>query len=176
VVDEVITDLTYKKWLRPLEVGENPIDALFGVVQSTSLKPEDVQCGCALNNLSQEMSPVDERFRTRTGKIFALWTDTMASALRRGQQPGLVKEDLAPRESATFLIAAYEGYLSLAKNSQDAQLPGGRIESDNRLSGIAAGDGRALGCVARSAQSLLNAVPCANAVYFGHDTCGPAIL
>lgn len=29
VVDEVITDLTHKKWLRPLEEGENPIDALI---------------------------------------------------------------------------------------------------------------------------------------------------
>ena len=30
VVDEVITDLTYKKWLTPLQMGENPIDALIG--------------------------------------------------------------------------------------------------------------------------------------------------
>src|SRR5580698_1919501 len=66
VIDEVITDLAHKKWVTPLKAGENPIDALIGVIQSTSLKPEDVQCGCALNNLSQEMSPVNEGFRTRT--------------------------------------------------------------------------------------------------------------
>jgi TetR/AcrR family transcriptional repressor of nem operon len=132
VIDEVITDLTYKKWLTPLQMGENPIDALIGVVQSTSLKPEDVQCGCALNNLSQEMSPVDEGFRTRTAKIFALWTDTMASALRRGQQQGLVKGDVDPGETATFLIATYEGYLSLAKNSQDAQLLGTGLKAMTR--------------------------------------------
>jgi TetR/AcrR family transcriptional regulator, transcriptional repressor for nem operon len=88
-----------------------------------------VQCGCALNNLSQEMLPVDGGFRTRTAKIFAPWTDTMASALRRGQQQGLVKEGLDPRETATFLIAAYEGYLSLAKNSQDAQLLGAGLKA-----------------------------------------------
>jgi|HubBroStandDraft_5_1064220.scaffolds.fasta_scaffold130027_1 TetR/AcrR family transcriptional repressor of nem operon len=122
VIDEVITDLAHKKWVTPLKAGENPIDALIGVIQSTSLKPEDVQCGCALNNLSQEMSPVNEGFRTRTAKIFALWTDAMTSALRRGQQRGLVKGDVNPGETATFLIAAYEGYLSLAKNSQDVRL------------------------------------------------------
>jgi TetR/AcrR family transcriptional repressor of nem operon len=94
------------------------------VVQSTSLKPDEVQCGCALNNLSQEMSPVDEGIRTRTAKIFALWSDSMASAPRRGKPQGLGKEDLDPGETATFLIAAYEGYLSLAKNSQMPNLWG----------------------------------------------------
>jgi hypothetical protein len=53
----------------------------------------------------------------------------MASALGRGQQQGLVREDLDPRETATFLIAAYEGYLSLAKNSQDAQLLGADLKA-----------------------------------------------
>jgi TetR/AcrR family transcriptional repressor of nem operon len=124
VVDEVITGIAHDKWLRPLQVGRNPIDALIGVVQSTSLKPEDVRCGCALNNLSQEMSPIDEGFRSRTAKVFALWTKAMASALRRGQQQGLVKGDVDSDETATFFIATYEGYLSLAKNSQDPQLLG----------------------------------------------------
>jgi hypothetical protein len=83
-----------------------------------------VECGCPLNNLSQEMSPVDEGFRSRTARVFALWTDAMASALRKGQRQGLVKGDVDPGETATFLIATYEGYLSLAKNSQDARLLG----------------------------------------------------
>jgi hypothetical protein len=36
---------------------KNPIDTLISIVQSTSLKPEDLQRGCPLSNLSQEMSP-----------------------------------------------------------------------------------------------------------------------
>jgi AcrR family transcriptional regulator len=40
VVDEVIGDMLYDKWLRPLEHAENPIDALARIVQSISTKPD----------------------------------------------------------------------------------------------------------------------------------------
>jgi TetR/AcrR family transcriptional regulator, transcriptional repressor for nem operon len=122
VVDEVIASLTCEKWLRPLQNAKNPIDTLVGIIQSTSLKPEHLQCGCPLNNLSQEMSPLDAGFRKRTAKVFGDWHDAIAVALREGQKRGVVRSDMNANETATFLIAAYEGYISLTKNSQDARM------------------------------------------------------
>jgi TetR/AcrR family transcriptional regulator, transcriptional repressor for nem operon len=123
VVDEVIASLTCEKWLRPLQnADKNPIDTLVGIIQSTSLKPEHLQRGCPLNNLSQEMSPLDAGFRKRTAKVFRDWRDAIAVALREGQKRGVVRSDVSANETATFLIAAYEGYISLTKNSQDARM------------------------------------------------------
>ena len=122
VVDEVIESITQHTWLRPLRNAKNPIDTLVAIVQSTSLRPEDVERGCPLNNLAQEMSPIDEGFRKRTAKIFKNWHGAIAMALRKGQKRGLVRNDEDPDEAATLLIAVYEGYLSLAKNSQDARI------------------------------------------------------
>ncbi len=56
VVDEIIASITREKWLWPLQNAKNPIDALIGIIQSTSLRPADLRCGCPLNNLAQEMS------------------------------------------------------------------------------------------------------------------------
>lgn len=64
------------------------------IVQSTSCRQEDLEYGCSLNNLSQEMSPLDEGFRRRTGNLFKDWHDTIALALRRGQKLGLVRSDV----------------------------------------------------------------------------------
>jgi len=122
VVDEVIASITREKWAWPLQNAKNAIDALVGIVQFTSFKPEDVECGCPLNNLSQEMSPLDEGFRRRTAKIFKDWHDAIAVALRQGQKLGQVRRDVDADETATFLIAAYEGLTSLAKNSQDVRV------------------------------------------------------
>ena len=122
VVDEVIASLTREKWVWPLRNARNPIDAIVAIVQGTSLRPEDLECGCPLNNLSQEMSPVDEEFRKRTAKIFKDWHDAIAVALRQGQKRGLVRRDVDAGETATFLIAANEGLLSLVKNSQDVRV------------------------------------------------------
>lgn len=122
VVDEVLATRMRDKWLRPLEHARNPIDALARIVQSTSTKPEWLRGGCPMNNLAQEMSPLDEGFRKRLAKLFSGWYDGIAAALREGQKRGLVRSDVDPNERAIFLVAVYEGYLSLAKNSQDARV------------------------------------------------------
>jgi TetR/AcrR family transcriptional repressor of nem operon len=122
VVDEVIASMTREKWVQPLQNANNPIDTLVRIIQSTSLKREDIQRGCPLNNLSQEMSPLDAEFRKRTAKVFKDWHDAIAVALRGGQKRGLVRSDVNANETATFLIATYEGYTSLTKNSQDVRM------------------------------------------------------
>lgn len=58
------------------------------------------------------MSPLDEGFRKG-------W---IAAALREGQKRGVVRSDVDPNETATFVIAAYEGYISLTKNAQDVRV------------------------------------------------------
>ena len=122
VVKEVIATNLRAKWLRPLLQGKNPIDTLIGIVQSESVRPEDVRGGCPLNNLAQEMSPLDEVFRKRLERVFHAWQEGVAAALREGQARRTVRRDAQPVEAAGFLIATLEGYVSLAKNAQDAKV------------------------------------------------------
>ena len=122
IVEEIIAKLPRDKWLLPLQRGKNPIDALIGIVQATSVRPEDVNGGCPLVNLAQEMSGLDEQFRKRLETIFNAWQEGIATALRRGQSEGTVRRDFVPKETAGFLIAMYEGYALLAKNAKDAKV------------------------------------------------------
>ncbi len=122
IVEEIVAALPRDKWLRPLQEGKDPIDALIDIVQATSVRPKDVQGGCPLANLAQEMSPLDERFRKRLEKIFNDWQEGVATALLRGQSQGTVRRDLVPEETASFLVAMYEGYVLLAKNAQDPKV------------------------------------------------------
>lgn len=122
IVEEIIAKLTRDKWLIPLQRGKNPIDTLIDIVQATSVRIEDVNGGCPLVNLAQEMSPLDEQFRKQLEGIFRAWQDGIAIALQRGQSQGTVRRDLAPEETAGFLIAMYEGYTLLAKNAQDPEV------------------------------------------------------
>src|SRR5216684_878282 len=122
IVEEIVAALPRDKWLRPLQEGKDPIDALIDIVQATSVRPKDVQGGCPLANLAQEMSPLDEQFRKRLERIFNGWQDGIATALRRGQSQGTVRRDLVPKDTAGFLIAMYEGYVLLAKNAQDPKI------------------------------------------------------
>ena len=122
VIEEIIGPSLREKWLHPLRNGADPIETLIGIVRATSVRPEVVRAGCPLNNLAQEMSPLDEGFRKRLAKVFHQWQQGTAMALRKGQSQGRVRRDLDPEGTASFLIAMYEGYVVLAKNAQDPKV------------------------------------------------------
>jgi AcrR family transcriptional regulator len=140
VVDEVIASNLHQKWVQPLQHAKDPLDVLVRIIQSESLKREDVQRGCPLLNLSTEMSGIDEGFRRRTARVYKEWHDAMAEALREGQKRGIVRSDINTNETATFLMAAWEGYVVLGKNSRDPRMMAsgqrrvsGQIESLRRV-------------------------------------------
>ncbi len=122
LVDEVLARITEEKWLRPLAAAADPVEALIAIVEGTSLATENVTGGCPLNNLAQEMSPLDEGFRRRLARLFERWQDGVAAALQRGQKRGLVRADVDCGEAAALLVATYEGFLSLAKAARDPRV------------------------------------------------------
>ncbi len=124
IIEEIVAEITRDRWLRPLgqSKDKNPIDALIGIVQAIPARPSDVKRGCPLVNLTQEMSLLNEQFRRRLERIFKTWQEGIVTALREGQYSGTVRLDLAPVETASFLVAMVEGYEVLAKNAQDAKV------------------------------------------------------
>jgi TetR/AcrR family transcriptional regulator, transcriptional repressor for nem operon len=124
VIEEVVAKLTRDRWLLPLQHGKDkdPVDTLIDIVRALPNRPRDVKGGCPLVNLAQEMSQIDEQFRKRLERIFHTWQEGIAMTLRRGQAQGAVRRDLVPEETASFLIAAVEGYEVLAKNAQDSKV------------------------------------------------------
>jgi AcrR family transcriptional regulator len=119
VVDEVIGPMTRAKWVKPLAEATDPLAELIRLVSEMPRDFADFDRGCPLNNLTVEMSPLDEGFRARTSRILQEWRDAIASALRRAQALGLVRRGVDPEGEAWFLIAGYWGYIALAKNSRD---------------------------------------------------------
>jgi len=122
VVEEVISRNVRRTWVQPLRSVKDPIDALIGIVRDIPVRPEDVCGGCELNNLAQEMSPLDAGFRRRLEIIFDAWREAAASVLRQGQLHGSVRRDVEPTDAAGLLIAMVEGYGALAKNAQDPKV------------------------------------------------------
>ncbi len=124
IVDELIHDMISNHWLKPLSRAEDPIDGIIGVLNSYSQEDIEMGCkvGCPLNNLAQEMSPVDEGFRRRLDGIFALWRGAVAEALRRGQRSGHVRQDIDPVQIGCFIVAGMEGGIGQAKTAQNPEV------------------------------------------------------
>lgn len=119
VLDEVIARGVYDAWVRPLRECEDPIDALHTILSNAAeMGHVELRRGCPLNNLAQEMAGVDDGFQERIAAVCARWQDEIASALERGQSSGLVRADLDPVSISTFLVAAVQGSIGLAKSCQ----------------------------------------------------------
>ena len=130
VVDEVILPLMDAMWLEPLKRASDPMQGLIDVVeQLPEMKPpEIIEYGCPLNNLAQEMSPLDEGFRQRLDYVFRLWHDVTEEALERAKHQGKLRESIDSDETATFIMAALEGCIGIAKNAQSIE----RLRACNR--------------------------------------------
>jgi len=124
VVEELLEKMVEEDWLIPLESCQDPLDCLKTRLRSAMERAgeEDLLLGCPVNNLALEMSTEDEGFRLRVGRIYDRWLKGLALALRRGQEGGLVRADLEPLPTATFIVGALAGCRSLAKNAKSLEV------------------------------------------------------
>lgn len=124
VLEELIEKHIESIWLHPLQNQDDPIRAIDGVMTGlTELWSEEFfYLGCPLNNLAQEMSPLDGVFREKMLKIFEKWCKALVTALNKGQENGFVDKDINVEECALFIIASLEGILGMTKNQQDIKV------------------------------------------------------
>ena len=123
VVEDVIAPQLAERWFVPLQQTTEPVPCLQQLL-AEKIDAADEQLlryGCPLNNLMQEMSPLDENFRQGLQRILDEWTRVISHALTRGQQQGNVRQDVNPMEAALFIVAAIEGCVGLGKNAQSLQ-------------------------------------------------------
>ncbi|MEL5847985.1 TetR/AcrR family transcriptional regulator [Candidatus Igneacidithiobacillus taiwanensis] len=120
VVEDVIAPQLSERWFTPLQQSSDPIACLQQLLAEKIAAADEriLRYGCPLNNLIQEMSPLDENFRQSLQRILDQWVQVIAAALRRGQAQQNVRSDVDPAEAALFVVAAIEGCVGLGKNMQ----------------------------------------------------------
>lgn len=117
VIEEIIGP-TYLTFFRTLEQAQgHPIDLLQSHLRELAQKatPDNINLGCPLNNLVQEMSPLNEDFRQRLKIVMDGMIHYSTRALEKGVQSGLVKPDTDCAAVASFMIAGMEGAYGVAK-------------------------------------------------------------
>ena len=124
VVDEIIGPSLVNYWVKPVLEADEPLSALQEVIRNAgqSMTLDEVKLGCPLNNLSQEMSSADEGFRTRLQSIYDQWRQGLVSAFERAVNNGQMRDDVNMESVASFIIAALEGCIGMAKNARNMQV------------------------------------------------------
>ncbi len=120
VVEEMIRPRLADMMFAPLAKTTQPLTAMQALLAAKTAEsdPWVVTLGCPLNNLIQEMSPLDEAFRLQLNSLFQDWVAVIADALTRGKKSGEVKKTVDAAETAFFIVSALEGCIGMSKNTQ----------------------------------------------------------
>lgn len=99
------------------EDGAPPLDRVTRALATvqTELEGEGCRGGCLLGTLAAELADVHEGFRARLSEAFAGYADAFAAPLRRAVAEGTLRPGTDAAALATFLVAALEGGVLLAK-------------------------------------------------------------
>ncbi|WP_144392429.1 TetR/AcrR family transcriptional regulator [Pleionea sediminis] len=117
IVDEILGQDIMERWVGPLEKSANPVVTFIEICENerAGKNASQIEKGCPVNNLTQEMSPIDEGFRERLEKVYQTWTGAIAESLERGINNGVVRDDIHPEKVAKFLLASLQGIIGVAK-------------------------------------------------------------
>ena len=120
VVDEVIARRVHLSFIQPLEQFEDPIEGFIAYIQNAgnTFSMTDIELGCPLAVLAQEMAPIDEGFRTRLTSIYENWHQSIAELLHKAKKMDLIIDEVDPYSMAVTMVAIMEGALNAAKVSQ----------------------------------------------------------
>ena len=120
VIEEAIRPRLSEMMFQPLADTDQPIATMQAMLEAKAADtdPWVVALGCPLNNLMQEMSPLDVLFQERLGGVLGMWQKTVEGALRRGQKQGEIRAEVDYKAAALFVVSAWEGCIGVAKNLQ----------------------------------------------------------
>ncbi|NTV94517.1 MAG: TetR family transcriptional regulator [Thiobacillus sp.] len=119
VVAEVVHGYLSEVVFRPLREAERPVEALMQLLDDKRDHGEEfIRLGCPLNNLMQEMSPIDEDFRAALNAVLREWQAVIRDALQRAQTVGDLRPEVDCQAAALFVVSAWEGCTGIAKAMQ----------------------------------------------------------
>ncbi|OYZ10975.1 MAG: hypothetical protein B7Y39_19880 [Bdellovibrio sp. 28-41-41] len=118
---DVIKPMIIDRWISPLADYENPLDGILKQMKTLIGKSsmENLRLGCPLNNLVQEMSPIDEGFRKRLQIALNLWIEETDMLLKKAKKDGQIKADVNTRHVAYFIVMTHEGIYGILKGLDD---------------------------------------------------------
>lgn len=123
VVNEVIAPHLENHMFKQLRTSAYPVTTLLDIIAGAGdfIGDAGIMSGCPLNNLMQEMSQLDEQFRCQLNGILEAWQQSIHGALLHGQKNHIIKTEIDIHAAALFIVSAWEGCFSIAKNKQSPE-------------------------------------------------------
>lgn len=117
VIKEKLKPMIIKKYIPLREAKTNSFDLLLSLLQNTKIL--NIKYGCHVNNLIQEMSPLDEDFRIILENIYLYMEESIQYALDTAIKNKEISTSIDTKKLSLFILSSMEGSLITAKKSNN---------------------------------------------------------
>ncbi len=117
---EVLAQYVENTFIKPMNDTDDPITTLTQTLYAfkENMTDEDVALGCPLDNIAQEMAPIDGRVQQIVNRLYQRKQKAMVAAFERGQAAGNVKQDIGADSIALMIRATMQGCLAIAQSAR----------------------------------------------------------
>jgi len=117
MIKEVIAPRLDRLLINPLQNANDPLEQIYLTIKKNLLDDTDfdVQYGCPINNLIQEMSPIKDSFKSSLQNVIEYWKKAIVVVLENGKKQGIVNKSVDSNSVADFIIVGYEGLRGTGK-------------------------------------------------------------
>ena len=97
--------------------GDSPIENLKELYRAfiEIVEKEEIKSGCLVNNISNEVGGLNDKFAEAADQIFQKWMNAIASVVTKGQATHEIRNDMGALEIAEYLHGTFYGLLSRMK-------------------------------------------------------------
>ena len=117
MIDDVLLPRLNRILIDPLDKRGRPLDRIYNSIKENLIKGKDFdpRFGCPMNNLIQEMSPLNHNFKTKLKKVINHWREALVRVLTEAKDAGHIHPNLEVTDIANFIIVGYEGLRATGK-------------------------------------------------------------
>jgi len=119
MIEENLSTYMRNKYEPLLSYEKNFIDEIIKLLKQKD--GFDFVNGCKLNNLVQELSPIDTDFKNALEKVYVNFESIFEEVLIKAIKIGEIKHD-DPKALSMYIVASLEGCLGTAKKSHDGEV------------------------------------------------------
>lgn len=121
IIEEILKPTMQEYFIKPTEASQNPIEDFYNMISYLLLEDPflQVKYGCPVGNLTQEMTPWNNRFSEALAELVDLWKKTIIDSIERGKESGLIRKDVAGEQVAFFILSGYWGIRNFGKLQND---------------------------------------------------------
>ncbi len=124
MIDDVLLPRLNRILINPLDNEGKPLDRVYDSIKDNLLGGVDFnpRYGCPMNNLIQEMSPLNSNFKRKLKKVIQHWRSALIKVLEEAKNVGHLNQDSDVTDIANFIIVSYEGLRATGKLEDNLSL------------------------------------------------------